>query len=75
MFAGRILPADVMTCHPLARTLNTGAAADLVTPVTCLLPTMTRADVERRLEHESTGELPVVDTLGGALLGVVRRQT
>ncbi|MDA8350043.1 MAG: chloride channel protein [Pseudomonadota bacterium] len=75
MFAGRILPADVMTCHPLARVLNTGAAADLVTPVTCLLPTMTPAEVERRLERESTGELPVVDALGGALLGVVRRKT
>jgi len=72
-FAGRILPADVMACDPLSRALNTGAAADVVTPVTCLLATMTPANVQRLLERESTGELPVVDAPGGALLGVVRR--
>ncbi len=73
-FAGRILPSDVMTCHPLARTLNTGAAADIVTPVTRLPATMRPAEVERELARESTGELPVVDARDGTLLGVVRRK-
>ena len=73
IFVGRILLPAVIACHPLARVLDTGAAADVVTPVNCLLPQMTQADVQRQLYREPTGEVPVIDALGGHLLGVVRR--
>ena len=73
VFVGRILRPDVVACRPLARVLDTGAAADVVTPVNCLLPQMAQADVQRQLDCEPTGELPVLDSPGGHLCGVVRR--
>ncbi len=72
-FVGRILMPDVVACRPLARVLDIGAAADVVTPVRCLLPEMMQDQVQRQLDCEPTGELPVLNAPGGHLCGVVRR--
>ena len=73
VFVGRILMSDVVACRPLARVLDIGAAADVVTPASCLLPEMMQAQVQRQLDCEPMGELPVLDAPGGHLCGVVRR--
>lgn len=72
--AGRIRIEDALHPEALAPVLATAAAGDLMEPSETLDPSSPSAEIEARLQADTTGELPVTDKKTGRLLGIVRRR-